>query len=245
MTQADAEARELSRIAAEEFSALPRGIGDIHGAIADRVFGALGPPAAPVRFWHDAVSRGVYEGVRGGLWLTAHAVGGAARARAARRPALRDPARRDGDRRAQRPLRRPARGRGQPARDPDAGAAAWARPITPHVVVFLHGLGETEHAWGCAQLRRHARRRDARLRPLQHRPPHLRERRDPGRTAGRRRARLAGGGRADHDRRPLDGRPRRPQRLPSRRRVDAARPARRSRSARRTWAPRSSRPCTR
>ena len=43
MTQAEAEARELSRSPREELSALPRGIGDIHGAIAGRVFGALGP----------------------------------------------------------------------------------------------------------------------------------------------------------------------------------------------------------
>ena len=65
-SQAQAEARELSRLATDELSALPRGIGDIHGAISGRVFRALGPSAAPVRLIHDAVSRGVYEGVRGG-----------------------------------------------------------------------------------------------------------------------------------------------------------------------------------
>ena len=36
-------------------------------AIADRVFSRLGAPAAPVRFFHDAISRGVYSGVSGGL----------------------------------------------------------------------------------------------------------------------------------------------------------------------------------
>src|SRR5215207_9986720 len=83
MTQAELEARELSRIAREELSALPRGIGDIHSAIADRVFGALGPSAAPVRLVHDAISRGVYESVRGGLWLGVTGAAAAARANAA------------------------------------------------------------------------------------------------------------------------------------------------------------------
>src|SRR3954452_4673455 len=84
MTQAELEARALSRIARDELSALPRGIGDVHGAIADRVFGALGAPALPARLLHDTISRGVYASVRGGLWLGAHAVGAVAVARATR-----------------------------------------------------------------------------------------------------------------------------------------------------------------
>ena len=147
-SQAQAEARELSRLATDEFSALPRGIGDVHAAIAGRVFGALGPSAAPVRLVHDALSRGAYEGVRGGLWLTAHAAGSGRASRARRRAAVGDAARRRGDRRAQRPLRRPARGRGQRARAADERAPASASPRTPHVAVFVHGLGETEFAWG-------------------------------------------------------------------------------------------------
>ena len=85
-SQAQAEARELSRLATDEFSALPRGIGDVHAAISGRVFRALGPSAQPVRLIHDAISRGVYEGVRGGLRLTAHAAGTAARTRAGDTP---------------------------------------------------------------------------------------------------------------------------------------------------------------
>src|SRR4051812_45703665 len=84
MTQAELEARALSRIARDELSALPRGIGNVHGAIADRVFGALGDPALPARVLHDTISRAVYESVRGGLWLGAHAVGAVAVARATR-----------------------------------------------------------------------------------------------------------------------------------------------------------------
>jgi pimeloyl-ACP methyl ester carboxylesterase len=147
MRQAEAEARALSRIAADEFSALPRGIGDIHGAIAGRVFGALGPSAAPVRLVHDTVSRGVYEGVRGGLWLTAHAVAGAARSRGGEVP-LSDTPRGAmaiaalnglyGDR---------LEAEGSPLAIP-MQVRRVGETITPHVVVFLHGLGETEHAWG-------------------------------------------------------------------------------------------------
>src|SRR4051794_18251686 len=147
MTQAQAEALALSRIASEEFSALPRGIGAVHGAIADRVFGALGAPAAPVRMFHDAVSRGVYEGVRGGLWMTAHAVGTAAR-------------RRSGDT----PLSETPRGamaiaalNGLFGDRLEAEGSPLAIPMqvrrvgettTPHLVVLVHGLGETEYAWG-------------------------------------------------------------------------------------------------
>src|ERR1700710_871441 len=85
-TQAQAEARELSRLATEEFSSLPRGIGEVHGAIAGRVFKSLGASARPVQLLHDTVSRGTYEAVRGGLWLTANAAGAAAQARAGATP---------------------------------------------------------------------------------------------------------------------------------------------------------------
>src|SRR3954453_20397688 len=83
MTQAEGEAPELSRIPAEELSPLPRGIHDIHGAIAGRVFRRLGAPATPVRFLHDTVSRGSYEAIRGGLKLTVGAAGRRGPARAA------------------------------------------------------------------------------------------------------------------------------------------------------------------
>jgi len=146
-SQAQAEARELSRIATDEFSSLPRGIGDVHAAISGRVFRALGPSAAPVRLIHDAVSRGVYEGVRGGVWLTAHAAGSAAAARAGDTPLSETP-------------------RGAAALsalnglygdrlEAEGSALAFpmslrrvGKPATSHVALFVHGLGETEYAWG-------------------------------------------------------------------------------------------------
>jgi hypothetical protein len=42
-------------------------IREMHEGIASRPFGVLGPAAAPVRVIHDGVSRTVYTGVRDGL----------------------------------------------------------------------------------------------------------------------------------------------------------------------------------
>ena len=244
MTQAELEARELSRIAREELSSLPRGIGDIHGAIADRVFGALGPPASPVRFVHDTISRGVYGGVRGGLWLGAHAAGVAARSRAGDVPLSETPRGAMaiaalnglfGDR---------LEAEGSPLAIPMQVRRIGAT-VTPHVVVFVHGLGETEYAWGSPNYG-----------DLLDDVTPVFVRFNTGRHISENGAALAAlldelvrdwpvDGRADHPGRPLDGRPRRPQRLPPRRPVDRVASATSSHSARRTWARRSSRPCTR
>jgi pimeloyl-ACP methyl ester carboxylesterase len=40
---------------------------DVHLAVADRVFGALGPVGAPIRFLHDGATKGVHAAVRGGV----------------------------------------------------------------------------------------------------------------------------------------------------------------------------------
>lgn len=127
------EAEALRRLAAQELAAIPRGIADVHGAIAGRVFGALGSPAAPVRLMHDAISRGVYESVSGGLWLGAHAV---VRPRTVPLPAIAALNGLYGDRL-------------------EAEASPLAiqmqlvgEPETPHVAVFVHGLGETDQVWG-------------------------------------------------------------------------------------------------
>jgi pimeloyl-ACP methyl ester carboxylesterase len=133
------EAEALRRLAGDELAAFSRGIGDVHAAIADRVFSRLGAPAAPVRFFHDAISRGVYSGVSGGLRLAVRAVpaGDAplsatprgAKAIAALNGLFGDHLEAEGS-----PLAIPM----QLIGEPDAS----------HVVVFVHGLGETEHAWG-------------------------------------------------------------------------------------------------
>jgi pimeloyl-ACP methyl ester carboxylesterase len=131
------EAEALKQLAAREISALPRGIGDIHLSISGRVFGALGPSAAPVRVVHDSIARGVYAGVGAGLRATALV------------PV------------PDRELSETPRGAmalgalngllGDKLEEPLAIPMAVRRvgePATSRLAVFLHGLGETEYAWG-------------------------------------------------------------------------------------------------
>jgi hypothetical protein len=154
MTQGREERRALARLATEEAAGVPGGIGDVHAAIAGRVFAALGPTAAPVQVLHDGISRGAYLGVRGGLTLLGRVAGAALERRPAERPlsttsrgaaviaavsAVRgDVLERDGS-----PLALPmaVRRDGEPV-DPETFAAG------ARLAVFVHGLGETEFAWG-------------------------------------------------------------------------------------------------
>jgi pimeloyl-ACP methyl ester carboxylesterase len=130
----------LGRLAASELAALPRGIGDVHDAISSRVFGALGPIGAPVRVVHDAIARGTYEAVGGGLWLGATAAA----------PML------DADPESKRGAVILAALNGLIGDRLAAQGSELAIPMQvrsagepgPDVAVFLHGLGETEHAWG-------------------------------------------------------------------------------------------------
>jgi pimeloyl-ACP methyl ester carboxylesterase len=145
------EAAALSRLAADELSALPGGIGHVHAAIAGRVFGALGPLGAPVRVVHDGVSRAAYGSVRGGLRVTFRAAGGLAARRSGPRPLSATPrgaallAAVDGligD-----ALEREGNVLAAPMAFRVAGEIASPDPGR-RPVVFLHGLGESEFAWG-------------------------------------------------------------------------------------------------
>jgi triacylglycerol esterase/lipase EstA (alpha/beta hydrolase family) len=157
--QAD-ELRALSRFAFDELGSAPGGIGDVHRAVADRVFRHVGPRGRPVQAVHDAVADLSYGAVRAGFGLAGLAVDVALRARtvdgalsASPRGAavvgavqgLRgDALERDGS-----PLHAPMAVRigGRPV-PPDPAALAQAFPAaTPRLVAFLHGLMETEHAW--------------------------------------------------------------------------------------------------
>ena len=110
------------------------------------MFATLGPPAAPVRLLHDALSRGTYEAVRGGVWLTATAAGTAARSRAGEIPLSETP----------RGAMAIAALNGLYGDRLEAEGSVLAIPMQvrrrgepkPDIAVFLHGLGETEHAWG-------------------------------------------------------------------------------------------------
>ena len=155
----DSELRALTALGFDELRHATGGLGSIHRAVAGRVFRAVGPGAAIVRPFHEAVTRGVYAG----LGLGTRAVGLAAQAAVARREApmlsttprgsaliaaitgLRgDALEAEGS-----PLCQPmaVRVSGQPvALDPEALREAFP-DATPRIVVFLHGLMETEFSW--------------------------------------------------------------------------------------------------
>jgi len=146
------ELAALTRLTLDELGGAVAGIGRIHKAIADRAFGASGPGAAPARRIHDAVARNVYGGMRVG----ASALGRtAAIAVGDRTPVSAGPmgagliAAIDGligdvleQERPQLVAPMSIRVDGRvtaPAEVPNPG---------PRVVVFLHGLMETEFSWG-------------------------------------------------------------------------------------------------
>jgi pimeloyl-ACP methyl ester carboxylesterase len=138
------------------------GIGGVHAGIAERVFRAVGPQGAAVRVIHDGISGGVYAGLKS----ASRAAGTGADALLSRREATEGPALSThpkgalalaalngliGDRleRESSPLhvRLAIRVHGRPVpAEPEAVAEAFP-DATPRIVVFLHGLMETEHAW--------------------------------------------------------------------------------------------------
>jgi pimeloyl-ACP methyl ester carboxylesterase len=144
------ELKALTRLTFEELGVAAGGIGQMHQAIADRAFGAAG--SGPPRAIHDAIAGGVYAGLRGAAGLTGRAAAAAFTGRGRSlsvtpRGALvlavlnglrGDALEREGSDLVE-PMCIRVGGRPvAPAEFPGAG---------PRLVVFLHGLFETEHAW--------------------------------------------------------------------------------------------------
>lgn len=155
------EVAALSRLGLAELAAATAGIGRIHHAVARTVFGVLdrtvGAPSRPVRMVHDSVSTAVYTSITEIL--------GTGAAVAAHLP---DPDRAPsetvrgagligvlngliGDEldALESPLAVPMAVRAHGAAVPltPAGVRHAFPDATGHLVVFLHGLMETEHAW--------------------------------------------------------------------------------------------------
>jgi pimeloyl-ACP methyl ester carboxylesterase len=156
------ELKSLARLGFDELRRVSGGIGEVHRAVAQRAFGATGPGARPARTLHDAISNGVYAGLGGATRL----VGIAAEAGLGRRPVpdgrrlsasprgallvgalnglIGDTLEREGSdlhepmsvRASGRPV--PLEPRALAAAHPDAGG---------RVVVFIHGLMESEFSW--------------------------------------------------------------------------------------------------
>lgn len=142
-------------------------IAELHRGIADRAFGAVGPPGAPVKAVHDAVSAVAYGSVRLALGAGARAAGVVASLRADGAPLDSGPAGNalgvlhgaHGDLVAT----------AAPALAGEMSVRVGGRPVplTPsalreafpgasgRLVVLLHGLVETEAAWGYHSERHH------------------------------------------------------------------------------------------
>ncbi|MEU0505679.1 alpha/beta hydrolase [Nocardia sp. NPDC005998] len=159
--QRQTEIQALARLAGDEIGGAVDGIAAVHRAISDRVFAAVrlgvGPAAQPVKVVHDAITDGVYRLVGG----TAVAAGALAE-RVVDVPGAPVPSRTVygsgflaalqgliGDSLADEwpILAGPMTFRinGEPV------APGWVGDVVsnprPRLVVFLHGLVETEHAW--------------------------------------------------------------------------------------------------
>jgi pimeloyl-ACP methyl ester carboxylesterase len=161
-----AELRALSRLPFDELAGAVGGQGSVHRAIADRVFWGVsrgvGPFARPVQLAHDAVTARVYGAVRGATGLLGRGADAALRlgdqgdgpAPSATRPGslvlgVLQGLRGDTLEREESPLQQPMAVRvdGRPLA-PEAAALVAAFPTaTPRLVVFLHGLMETEFSW--------------------------------------------------------------------------------------------------
>jgi pimeloyl-ACP methyl ester carboxylesterase len=158
--------RELSALASLGFDELAKatgGIGSIQRAISGRVFRAVGPGAMLVRPAHERITRSVYAGLGTGT----RAVGSAAGAMVGRRRSTAISSTRTGSaviaaitgltgdtlEEQRSPLAQPMAVRvgGEPLQlEPGAVAAAFPR-ATERIVVFLHGLMETEFSWGAPE----------------------------------------------------------------------------------------------
>jgi pimeloyl-ACP methyl ester carboxylesterase len=168
----DRELTALTTLGFDELAKATGGIGQVQRAISSRIFRAVGPGAVLVRPIHEGVTRGVYRGLGAGTRVLGMAAGvavdrHAARRRSTGRPLALPSATRPGaaligaitglagDALEEQgsPLAQPmaVRVKGEPVDlEPVALAAAFP-DATPRIVVFLHGLMETEFSWGTGE----------------------------------------------------------------------------------------------
>jgi pimeloyl-ACP methyl ester carboxylesterase len=155
------EPRALTALAFDELRRAPGGIWGMHRAIADRAFRASGAGAAPARVTHDAIAKGAYGVVGRGFAAAGRLADAALRSRPDRRRVISHTPRGSavvaavtgliGDRLEQErnDLHQPlaVRVAGQPVALERAALASAYPQATPRIVVFLHGLMETEFSW--------------------------------------------------------------------------------------------------
>lgn len=163
--ESNAEMRALAELGLHEVGVAAGGIHKVHRAVSDRIFAGVrlgtGPAVAPIKAIHDGITDGVYQSIEIAS-ATASEVAGKAmpsrRSWAAPSETVRGAAAIGiingliGDRLesagsvlAAEPMTIRVNGR---AVSPDRAQLRRAYPdATGHLVVFLHGLVETEHAW--------------------------------------------------------------------------------------------------
>jgi pimeloyl-ACP methyl ester carboxylesterase len=152
----------LARLGFDELSGATGGIGAVHRAVASRAFRMSGAGAAPARALHDTISTGVYAGLRGAARLAATAADtglgrrpvrdgravstspGGALVVGALGGLIGDALEHEGSDLVE-PMSVRVGGR-TVALEPAALAAAFP-DAGPRVVVFVHGLMETEFSW--------------------------------------------------------------------------------------------------
>jgi pimeloyl-ACP methyl ester carboxylesterase len=156
------ETRALTRYAFDELRGGVGGVHEIHRAIAGRAFSAVGPGALPARAIHDAITQGVYDGLRGATSLLARTADAGLRLRPVGNPRWLSTSPRgalllgalngligDALERERSDLEQTMAVRvgGRPVEAAPASLAAAFPRATPRIVIFLHGLMETELAW--------------------------------------------------------------------------------------------------
>jgi pimeloyl-ACP methyl ester carboxylesterase len=155
------EVRAAGRLAGQLFGGVVSQVEHVHQAVAKRSFGPTGPLGRPARVVHDGIAQAVYGGLRGGGSI-AGACTGQVMSMVAREDRETGPSSSMnvalsalnaaiGDRLADAgdPLAIPMAVR-EVGRDVvlTRGALAATHPrATPKLVVFVHGLGETEGSW--------------------------------------------------------------------------------------------------
>src|SRR6476469_2163667 len=164
-SQHRSETLALTTLALEELGGAVGGIGKIHRAVSDRVFSGVrmgvGPSVAPIKQLHDAISGAVYATV-GGSAMAGGSAAGYLLARSHAEPvrpsetsrgavllAILQGLRGDTLEAERSPLATPMAIRvdGRAVAAERAALAAEFPNATDRVVVFLHGLVESEYAW--------------------------------------------------------------------------------------------------
>ena len=155
--------RAVGELAGEVSSMVTTLVRGMHAGIAGRVFGSIGPPAAPTRVIHDGITRTIYGGVDRGIRGATRAIGTVAaeiwggdtdealESRAGSAAIIAAVNGLIGDELAERdnPLAGAMviRHRGKPVA-PTADSLAAAFPTaTERVVAFVHGSCLTERSW--------------------------------------------------------------------------------------------------